>query len=100
VLTPENVFPLLADNPEAQQELLPHLPEGTQNLLGLREILFSAQFGQAIDALTHLVNSGQANELLSMFGFDPMLAGPVGVIDINGFIAVLQSSVGKNNVPK
>lgn len=39
---------------------------------------FSAQFGQAIDALTHVVNSGQANELLAMFGFDPMLAGPVG----------------------
>ncbi len=26
----------------------------------------------------HVVNSGQANELLAMFGFDPMLAGPVG----------------------
>lgn len=72
-----------------------HLPPGTQNLAGLRELLyryltfpqaleltnkfrFSAQFGQTIDAFTHVVNSGHANALLRMFGFDPMLAGPVG----------------------
>jgi len=95
LMSPENLMPILLKDPASIQILFPYLPEEERNkgLPALRELLYSPQFQQGVELFAQVVSSGQGNELLRQFGVDPMKAGPLGVLDINGFFQALQQSI-------
>jgi len=99
LMSPDNLLPILSQDPAIVQELSTYLPEEERRngLSALRELLFSPQFQQGVEMFEHIVTSGQGNEVLRQFGVDPLKAGPLGVLDLNGFFQALQQSI---NTPK
>jgi hypothetical protein len=95
ILSPENLLPILSNNPTVVQRLSEHLPGQANDLPAIRELLYSAQFQQSISVFEQIVASGEGNELLQQFGVDPKSAGPFGILDIHGVLRALQQQFCK-----
>eukprot|EP00005_Dracoamoeba_jomungandri_P005178 CAMPEP_0174261442 /NCGR_PEP_ID=MMETSP0439-20130205/11433_1 /TAXON_ID=0 /ORGANISM="Stereomyxa ramosa, Strain Chinc5" /LENGTH=320 /DNA_ID=CAMNT_0015345917 /DNA_START=32 /DNA_END=994 /DNA_ORIENTATION=- len=75
VINAEAIMPLL-DDPEFQQQLIAHLPEGSeQTPEELVEMLHSPQFQQSLGTINAALQTGQLGELMPMFGL-PQTAVP------------------------
>ena len=71
VLDDQVITKILVEDKEAQKRILPHLPEGDQNLEGIQQLLTSPQFLQAADTLHHAMAKGHLSSIARQFGIDP-----------------------------
>lgn len=96
LLKPDNVWECIKDDPETQQALLPLLPEGTQTLAGLREMVYSAQYRQTVQTLALVLQNGDAGPLLAEMRLPLDAQGPDN--GITRFLTVCASSHHRSSV--
>ena len=96
LLKPDNVWECIKDDPETQQALLPLLPEGTQTLAGLREMVYSAQYRQTVQTLALVIQNGDAGPLLAEMRLPLDAQGPDN--GITRFLTVCASSHHRSSV--
>ncbi|XP_072038021.1 proteasomal ubiquitin receptor ADRM1-like [Amphiura filiformis] len=97
VLSSEAMAPILA-NPEMQQQLLPHLPEGEllpRDPEQLRTTLQNPQFQQAVNMFTAAFQSGQLGPLMAQFGLGDKAAEAATKGDLVAFSQALQGKSGQ-----
>jgi len=69
IFTPQFLDSIIGDS-EFQAGLIPQLPEGQQDVQGLRDSVKSAQLQQAIDTLDEALNSEEVGTVLISLGLD------------------------------
>lgn len=92
VLSSEAMAPILA-NPELQQRLLPHLPEGEilpRDREQLRTTLQNPQFQQAVNMFTAAFQSGQLGPLMAQFGLGDKATEAANKGDLEAFSKALE----------
>ena len=89
ILTADDVAPLLEDS-DVVNRLLPHLPEGQQNLEELRRTIRSPQFRSTLRTLTSALLSDNYNTVMANFGLDPA-SGSDALAQGNPILAFLQA---------
>jgi len=91
-ITPENVAPILT-NPEANSDLLGHLPQGeglTQTPEELRQTLGSPQFQQAMGSFQAALQSGQLGPLMNQFGMPSDVSTAAAQGNVEAFMQAMQ----------
>jgi hypothetical protein len=68
ILSPDDIVPLIQADESLRNSLLRHLPQGQQDDTNLIEILRSPQLRQAMSALTHALEEGGEQGVLSNLG--------------------------------
>lgn len=71
LLNPETVVPLLQEDPEIVEAVVPHLPEGQRTYEALLDQLRSPQLQETLARITHVLNQGQGSSLLVQLGLSP-----------------------------
>merc|ERR1719374_339905 len=96
-ITPENVAPILM-NPEANSDLLGHLPQGEglgQTPEELRQTLGSPQFQQAMGTFQAALQSGQLGPLMNQFGMPSDVSAAASQGNVEAFMQAMEQDENK-----
>jgi len=97
VITPENMAPIIS-NPAANQDLLPHLPQGEgleRTPEELRQTLGSPQFQQAMGTFQAALQSGQLGPLMGQFGMPSDVSAAAAQGNVEAFMQAMEQDENK-----
>uniref|UniRef100_A0A6U4TG55 DEUBAD domain-containing protein n=1 Tax=Hemiselmis andersenii TaxID=464988 RepID=A0A6U4TG55_HEMAN len=82
-----------------RQALMTELPEGDRTEGGLKEVIRSPQFQQAVGQLDHVLQSGQGRELLMSMGITPPQGfDNMGPAAVRAFLQGLQKKADEDSM--
>lgn len=99
VMSPNVMLPILT-NPEVQERLRPHLPEGEQlpsTSEQLQDTVSSPQFRQALHSFSEALATGQLASVLKQFGLPASAQEAAAKGDVEGFAKAMQESEGESS---
>jgi len=99
VITPENMAPIV-NNPTANNDLLPHLPQGeglNQTPDELRQTLGSPQFQQAMGSFQAALQSGQLGPLMGQFGMPSEVSAAAAQGNVEAFVSAMEQDQNKDD---